>query len=48
VILGFMIGAAALVGAIAAWLAACAGGRQRDGREDLHPLWDWRRPLTKL
>lgn len=48
VILGFMVGAAALVGAIAAWFAACAGGRQRDGREDLHPLWDWRRPVTRL
>lgn len=48
VILGFMVGTAALVGAIAAWFAACAGGRQRDGREDLHPLWDWRRPVTRL
>lgn len=48
VILGFMVGAAALVGAIAAWFAACAGGRQRDGREELHPLWDWRRPVTRL
>jgi hypothetical protein len=48
VILGFMVGAAALVGAIAAWFAACAGGRQRDGREKLHPLWDWQRPLTRL
>jgi hypothetical protein len=48
VILGFMVGAAALVGAIAAWFAACAGGRQRDERENLHPLWDWRRPLTRL
>jgi hypothetical protein len=42
VILGFMVGAAALIGAVAAWFAACAGGRQRDGREDFHPLWDWR------
>jgi hypothetical protein len=48
VILGFMVGAAALVGAIAAWFAACAGGRQRDGREKLHPLWDWQRPVTRL
>ena len=47
VILGFMVGAAALVGAIAAWFAACAGGRQRDGREELHPLWDWRRPMRR-
>jgi hypothetical protein len=48
VILGFMVGAAALLGAIAAWFAACAGGRQRDGREKLHPLWDWQRPVTRL
>ena len=48
VILGFMVGAAALVGAIAAWFAACAAGRQRDGREVLHPLWDWHRPVTRL
>lgn len=48
VILGFMAGAAALVGLIAAWFAAGAGGRQRDGREDLHPLWDWRRPVMRL
>lgn len=48
VILGFMVGAAALVGAIGAWFAACAGGRQRDGRGDLHPLWDWRRSVTRL
>jgi hypothetical protein len=41
VILGFMVGAAALVGAVAAWYAACAGGRLRDDREGLHPLWDW-------
>jgi len=47
VILGFMVGAAALVGAVAAWFAACAGGRQRDGREKLHPLWDWQRPVTR-
>jgi hypothetical protein len=41
VILGFMVGAAALLGAVAAWFASCAGGRQRDGRETLHPLSDW-------
>ena len=34
VILGFMVGAAALIGAIAAWYAACAGGRLRDGQRD--------------
>jgi hypothetical protein len=31
VILAFMAGAAAMVGAAMAWLAACAGGRHRDG-----------------
>jgi hypothetical protein len=30
-ILGFMAGAAALLGAAAAWFAACLGGRHRDG-----------------
>jgi hypothetical protein len=31
VILAFMIGASLLVGAVVAWLAAAAGGKQRDG-----------------
>jgi hypothetical protein len=31
VLLAFMAGAAALLGAAAAWFAACAGGRHRDG-----------------
>jgi hypothetical protein len=31
VVLAFMAGAAAMVGAAMAWLAACAGGRHRDG-----------------
>lgn len=43
VILGFMVGAAALLGAAAAWYVACATGRHRDGRVTLHPLWDWGR-----
>lgn len=43
VILGFMVGAAALLGAAAAWYVACATGRHRDGRATLHPLWDWGR-----
>jgi hypothetical protein len=47
VILGFMIGAAALVGSIAAWYAACAGGRYRDGREESHRLWDWGRSVPR-
>jgi hypothetical protein len=47
VIFGFMVGAAALLGAVAAWFAACAAGRQRDGRETLHSLWDWSRPVSR-
>jgi hypothetical protein len=41
VILAFMTGAAALLGAAAAWFAACAGGQHRDGRVAPHTLWDW-------
>ena len=48
VILGFMIGAAALIGAVVAWYAACAAGRMRDGREESHPLWDWSRPVSRM
>ncbi|MGB7005641.1 MAG: hypothetical protein WBE05_14600 [Pseudolabrys sp.] len=47
VIFGFMVGASALLGAVAAWFAACAGGRARDGREELHPLWDWARTVSR-
>lgn len=43
VILGFMTGAAALVGAAMAWFAACAGGRHRDGREAVPSWLDWGR-----
>lgn len=46
IILGFMAGAAALLGGAAAWYVACAAGRHRDGRETLHPLWDWGRPAS--
>jgi hypothetical protein len=43
-ILAFMAGAAALLGAVAAWFAACAGGRHRSGAEASD--WMWRvRPL---
>jgi hypothetical protein len=42
VIVAFMAGAAALVGAAVAWFAACAGGENRDGRVAPHMLWDWR------
>jgi hypothetical protein len=43
VLLGFMTGAAALVGAAAAWFAGCAGGRHRDGREAVPSYLDWNR-----
>ena len=46
IILGFMVGAAALLGAAAAWYVACTVGRHRDGRDTLHPLWDWGRPAS--
>ncbi|HLH87243.1 MAG TPA: hypothetical protein VKX28_02190 [Xanthobacteraceae bacterium] len=42
-IIGFMAGAAALIGAVAAWFAACAGGRHRDGREAVPAYMDWGR-----
>jgi hypothetical protein len=37
IILAFSLAAALLLGAVAAWAAACAGGRHRDGA----PLPDW-------
>ena len=46
VILGFMVGAAALLGAAAAWYVACATGRHRDSRDALPSLWDWGRPAS--
>ena len=46
VTLGFMLGAAALLGAAAAWYVAIATGRYRDRGESLHPLWDWGRPAS--
>lgn len=39
VILAFMAGAAALVGAAVAWWAACTGGEHRDGRSTAPALW---------
>ena len=40
VILAFMAGAAAMVGAAVAWFAACAGGRHRDGGgSSARPAW---------
>jgi predicted transcriptional regulator len=41
VILAFMAGAAALLGAIAAWGAAIKAGRYGDGREPVPYLWHW-------
>ena len=46
VILGFMAGAAALLGAAAAWFAAGLGGRHRDGAVAPSPLWTWRGPVA--
>ena len=46
VILAFSAAAAALLGA-AAWFAACAGGRVRDGQGAVHVLWDWGRPVRR-
>jgi hypothetical protein len=43
VILAFSLGAAALLGAAAAWFASCAGGRIRDGIDTPSTLFDWRR-----
>jgi hypothetical protein len=46
-VLGFMAGAAALVGAAVAWFAACAGGRHRDGREPVPSYFDWGRSYPR-
>jgi hypothetical protein len=41
---GLIIGAAALLGAVVAWFAACAGGRHRGEGRGTVPSWlDWRR-----
>ena len=47
VILGFMVGVAALLGAAVAWYVATATGRYRDRGETLHSLWDWGRPTPR-
>jgi hypothetical protein len=44
-ILAFMVGAAALLGAAAAWFAALAGGRHRD--EASAPAWMWRMRIVE-
>ncbi len=48
VIVAFMTAAAALIGAIAAWFASMAGGRQRDGVEPVWPAarFEARTPFT--
>jgi hypothetical protein len=43
VILAFMAGAAAMLGAAIAWFAACAGGRDRDGTAP-SMTWGWNGP----
>jgi len=48
VLLGFMVGAAALVGAVTAWFAACAGGAHRDGRVPVPSYLDWGRPYARI
>jgi hypothetical protein len=48
VILAFMAGAAALLGAAASWFAACAGGRVRDGEVAPHALLDWGKPVRRI
>ena len=44
VILAFMAGAAALLGAAVAWFAAGAGGAHRDGVSPLSMTWGWNGP----
>jgi hypothetical protein len=41
VILAFMAGASALLGAAVAWLASCAGGRHRDTGIAPSMTWGW-------
>jgi hypothetical protein len=48
VIIAFSAGAAALLGAVIAWFAACAGGRIRDGAETPSMLWDWSRSTRRI
>jgi hypothetical protein len=43
VIVAFAAGASALLGAAAAWFAACAGGQVRDRTLTPSGIWDWRR-----
>lgn len=48
VILAFMAGAAALLGAAVAWFAACAGGNHRDERDAVPSMtWGWNGPRLR-
>jgi hypothetical protein len=47
VLIAFAAGAAALLGAAAAWFSACAGGRVRRGAVTPHGMWDWRKPVWR-
>ena len=44
IILAFMGGAAALLGAAVAWFAASAGGQHRDGKTPMSMTWGLRGP----
>jgi len=46
VVMAFMMAAAALLGAVAAWLTAGVGGRQKQG---IHAAWpEWRAPSIRF
>ena len=47
VLIGFMAGTAALVGAAVAWFAAAAGGRHRDGAAAPSMLWTFSGPRRR-
>jgi hypothetical protein len=47
VLIAFVAGVAALLGAAVAWVAACAGGRDRDGTGTRTALYQWwHRPFS--
>ena len=48
VILAFMLAAAALIGAMAAWIAAAFAGRQRDGFDTPWRELEWRMPSIRF
>jgi hypothetical protein len=48
VIVAFAAGASALLGAAAAWFAACAGGQVRDRTLTPSGIWDWRRQGLRI